>query len=94
MSHCLSDPEAIPQFRRRWGERPLGIKFLSEMSQSELDRLGIACGERIVRGLPVWLTAAMNPEERRELARAFGRPLVRAAQQRRDREKCRRPQRN
>jgi hypothetical protein len=65
MSHRLSDPDAIPQFRRRWSEAPVGIKLQSEMSEHELDRLSERCGER------------------RDLARAFGRPLVRLAQQRR-----------
>jgi hypothetical protein len=83
MSYRLSDPEAIPQFRRRWSEAPVGIKFLSELGERELDRLSERCGERVVRRLPAALTRAMTGGERRDLALAFGRPLVRLAQQRR-----------
>jgi hypothetical protein len=78
MSQFQSDPALVAQFRRRWDAAdPAAIKFLSELSEGELDRLVIAHGERIVRRLPVALTAGLTCGERRDLARAFGRPLVR-----------------
>jgi hypothetical protein len=77
MSQFQSDPAFVAQFRRRWGADPATIKFLSELSEAELDRLSIAHGERIVRRLPAALTANLTSGERRDLARAFGRPLVR-----------------
>ena len=77
MSQFQSDPAFVVQFRRRWGTDPATIKFLSELSEAELDRLSIALGERIVRRLPAALTAGLTCGERRDLARAFGRPLVR-----------------
>ena len=83
MSHRLSDPEAIRQFRRRWSEAPATIKFLSELNARELDRLTIFCGERVLAKLPLALTRGMTAAERHDLAQAFGRPLLRRAQQRR-----------
>jgi hypothetical protein len=77
MSQFQSDPAFVVQFRRRWDADPAAIKFLSELSEGELDRLIIVHGERIVRRLPAALTASLTCGERRDLARAFGRPLVR-----------------
>ncbi len=85
MSQFQSDPTFVVQFRRPWDFDPAAIKFLSELSEAELDRLIIAHGERIVRRLPAALTAGLTSGERRELARAFGRPLVRRKGARRDR---------
>ena len=48
MSQFQSDPAFVVQFRRRWGADPATIKFLSELSETEHDRLSIAYGERIV----------------------------------------------
>jgi hypothetical protein len=81
-SHHQSDPARVTQFRRRWEDGAPAIKFLSEMTQNELDRLAVERGEAIVRALPVTLTAPLTIAERRELARAFGRPAVRRLQQR------------
>jgi uncharacterized protein YjiS (DUF1127 family) len=77
MSHHQSDPAHVAQFRRRWSEASPRIKLLGEMSEHELDRLAIERGERIVRRLPHWLVAPLSPQEREELAAAFGRPLLR-----------------
>jgi hypothetical protein len=81
-SHHQSDPARVSQFRRRWDDGASAIKFLSELTQNELDRLAVERGETIVRALPAALTAPLTIAERRELARAFGRPVVRRLQQR------------
>ena len=83
MPQFSSDPAIVPQFRRRWSHKPAAIKFLSELSEIELDDLSITQGERIVRRLPEELTANLTSGERREVARAFGRSLVRRLRQRR-----------
>jgi hypothetical protein len=77
MSHRQSDPALASQFRRRWGVGPAGIKFLSELTDEELDRLAIERGERVVRRLPAAMTEALTYAERRDLARAFGKPALR-----------------
>jgi hypothetical protein len=82
MSQFPSDPAFIVQFRRRWSEQPASMKFVSEMSEAELDRLSMVHGERIVRRLPRDLTSGLSSDERRDLARAFGRPLVRRIRKR------------
>jgi hypothetical protein len=82
MSHHQSDPAFVAQFRRRWSDAPARIKLLGELSDKELGRLAVESGERIVRRLPYWLVAGLNPEERAELAGAFGRPLLRRWQER------------
>ena len=82
MSHHQSDPAFVAQFRRRWSDAPARIKLLGELSHEELDRLAVESGERIVRRLPYWLVAGLNPAERAELAGAFGRPLLRRWQER------------
>ncbi len=81
MSHRQSDPAFVTQFRRRWGQRAAVIRFLSELSEEELDRIAIERGERVVRRLPVSLTAPLTGRERRDLARAFGRPALRRMQE-------------
>jgi hypothetical protein len=82
MSHRPSDPALVTQFRRRWGAGATAIKFLSELTADELDRLAVERGEAVVRALPAALTAPLTNAERRELARAFGRPAVRRLQRR------------
>ena len=77
MSQIPSDPAFFGQFHRRWSVDPAVIKFLSELSEAELDRLSIARGKRVVRRLPAELTAGLTRGELRDLARAFGRPVVR-----------------
>ena len=81
--HNPSDPALNPQFRRNWDGSPTGIRFLAELSEQDLDRLAEASGEKILRRLPPILVADLRAEERRELARAFGRPWLRRLQQRR-----------
>ena len=84
MSQFQSDPALVVQFRRRWDDADRAtIKFLSELGEAELDRLSVAHGERIVRRLPAALTAVLTLGERHDLARAFGRPLVRRMRERR-----------
>jgi hypothetical protein len=83
MPQFPSDPSFNVQFRGRWSHSPAPIKFLSEMNDVELDRLSIAHGERVLRRLPPGLTCVLNSEERRDLARAFGRPVVRRMRERR-----------
>ena len=83
MSQFPSDPALVRQFCRRWSASPPTIKFLSELSETELDDLSITQGERIVRRLPEELTAYLTSGERRDLACAFGRSLVRRLRQRR-----------
>jgi hypothetical protein len=80
-----SDPAFVVQFRRRWGDGPAAIKFLSELSEAELERLSVEHGERVIRRLPVALTADLTSDERRDLARAFGRPRVRRIRAKRSR---------
>ena len=82
MSQHPSDPGLITQFRRRWGAGPTVIKFLSELSEDQLDRLAVERGEAVVRALPAALTAPLTAAERRELARAFGRPAIRRLRER------------
>ena len=82
MSQFPSDPALVAQFRRRWDAAPVSIKFLSELTEAELDRLIIGHGQRVVRRLPAELIAGLTCGERRDLARAFGRPLVRRLRQR------------
>jgi hypothetical protein len=82
MPQFPSDPSFNVQFRRRWSDSPASVKFLSELNDVELDRLSIARGERVLRRLPPDLTCVLNPEERRDLALAFGRPVVRKLRER------------
>lgn len=82
MSQHPSDPSLVTQFRRRWGVGPSAIKFLSELSEDQLDRLAIERGEVVVRALPAALTAPLTAAERRALARAFGLPAIRRLRER------------
>lgn len=82
MSQHPSDPARIAQFRRRWTGASSPIKFLSELSAEQLDRLAVERGEAIVRALPAALTAPLTMAERGALARAFGRPAIRRLRQR------------
>jgi len=82
MSQHPSDPTFVTQFRRRWRAGPSAIRFLSELSDEEYDRLAVDRGEAVVRALPDSLTAGLTGAERRELARAFGRPALRRLRQR------------
>jgi hypothetical protein len=87
MSHNPSDPASNPQFRRNWSGSPAGIKFLAELGEQDLDRLAIARGECILRRLPAMMLADLRAEEKRDLARAFGRPWLRRMQERHWRER-------
>lgn len=84
MSHRQSDPALVAQFRRRWGLGGSSIKFISELSPTELDALAVERGEASVRSLPARWTFLLSPAERRELALAFGRPVVRRLRERAD----------
>jgi len=83
MPHRSSDLAQNPQFRRNWGDARLPIKFLTELSEQDIDHLAIAQGERIVRRLPDALVAGLKLNERRDLARAFGRPWLRRLREQR-----------
>ena len=84
MSHRQSDPAFVTQFRRRWGAGATTIKFIGELTPDELDRLVVERGEAIVQSLPTMLTAPLTANERRDLARAFGRPVIRRLRERAD----------
>ena len=86
MSHDPSDPALNSQFRRNWRGSPSTVSFLGELSERDLDRIALARGERILRCLPANLIADLRPEEKRALARAFGRPWLRHLQERRSRD--------
>jgi hypothetical protein len=78
-----ADP--LHQFRRDWGEGAFIPKFVSELNARERDRLSLRAGERALRGVALrFLFDRMNAEERRDLARALGRPLLRLAEERRE----------
>ncbi len=81
------DCDPLRQFRRDWGEGGFVLKFVSEMGARERERLSLEEGERVLRRLPRSLLYRLNDEERRDLARAFGRPLLRLAAERREAEK-------
>ena len=51
MSHSKSDPDRLAQFRRRWSDDPVRIKFLSEMSPRELQALARSLGRQRLRRL-------------------------------------------
>lgn len=70
------------QFGRDWGQGRPRAKFLSEMDSRDLDRLCLDEGERVLRKLRLVLLDRMSREERNDLARALGRPLVRLARDR------------
>ncbi len=80
--HGGSDP--LRQFRRDWGEGAFILKFVSEMGVRERERFCLEEGERVIRRFSLPFLDRMNAEERRELARAFGRPLLRLAEERRE----------
>jgi hypothetical protein len=81
MSQHPSDPAYVSQFRRRWRAGSNAIRFLGELTDEEYDRLAVDRGEAVVRALPDSLTAGLTGAERRELARAFGRPALRRLRQ-------------
>ncbi len=83
MSHNPSDPARNPQFRRNWDGSPAAIKFLGELSERDLDRIALQRGETILNRLPAALVDDLRAEERRDLARALGRPWLRRLQERR-----------
>ena|SRR5579864_6045459 len=83
MQQNPSDPARNPQFRRNWGGAAVAIKFLAEMSERDLDFIALRRGEDILRRLPAALTIDLRPEERRDLARSFGRPWLRRFQEQR-----------
>jgi hypothetical protein len=83
MSHRLSDPAQNPQFRRNWSGVRLVVKFVAELSEHDIDRIALAQGERILRRLPEELVAGLKLNERRDLARAFGRPWLRRLREQR-----------
>jgi len=82
MSHRQPDPSRVSQFRRRWSPWSRAIKFVGELTAEELDPLAVDRGEAIVKTLPAAMTWALTASERRDLARAFGRPAIRRLRER------------
>ncbi len=72
MSHRKSDPAFVTQFRRQWNGARVAIKFLSEMSAAELDRLALERGSAAVAAMPRETVEGLTVSERRDLARWIG----------------------
>ena len=68
MSHVKSDPAFATQFRRQWNGTRVAIKFLSEMSATELDRLALERGAAAVAAMPRDSVEGLTARERRERA--------------------------
>src|SRR5262249_23127147 len=90
MSH--SKPEfALPrQFCRPWNGRRVGIKFLSEMTARELERLAIEYGERAVAGLPACVAEGLDGGGRRRPGWHLGCRRVKQLARQRKREQAER----
>jgi len=72
MSPSKSDPAFVTQFRRQWNGTRVAIKFLSEMSAAELDRLALQRGAAAVAEVPPEIVEGLTASERRDLARWVG----------------------
>jgi hypothetical protein len=72
MSHKKSDPAFVAQFRRQWNGARVAIKFLSEMSAAELDRLALERGAAAVAALPRQTVKGLTGSQRQDLARWLG----------------------
>jgi len=72
MSSSKSDPAFVTQFRRQWNGTRVAIKFLSEMSAPELDRLALERGMAAVAAMPRETIEGLTPSQRRDLATWIG----------------------
>ena len=72
MSPSKSDPAFVTQFRRQWNGARVAIKFLSEMSATELDRLALERGAAAVAAMPRETVEGLTASQRRDLARWIG----------------------
>ena len=72
MSPSKSDPAFVAQFRRQWNGTRVAIKFLSEMSAAELDRLALERGAAAVAAMPPATVEGLTASQRRDLARWLG----------------------
>ena len=72
MSHTKSDPAFVSQFRRQWNGARVAIKFLSEMSGAELDRLALGRGNAALAAMPPETVEGLTVSQRRDLARWIG----------------------
>lgn len=72
MSHPKSDPAFVTQFRRQWNGARVAIKFLSEMSAAELERLALERGTAVVAAMPRESIEGLTASQRRDLARWIG----------------------
>jgi len=73
MSPTKSDPAFVTQFRRQWNGARVAIKFLTEMSASEMERLADERGAAAVAAMPKETVRGLTAGQRRDLARWIGR---------------------
>jgi hypothetical protein len=90
MSTSKSDPAFISQFRRQWNGSRVAIKFLSEMSPRELDRIAVEWGLQAIAGLPREIADSLDSRERYALALRLGRQRLERHEARRQRERAER----
>ena len=88
MSPSKSDPAFVTQFRRQWNGARVAIKFLSEMSTAELDRLALELGAAAVVAMPRETVDALTPTQRRDLARWIGQVCIEELLKRRRQERA------
>ncbi len=86
MSPSKSDPAFVTQFRRQWNGARVAIKFLSEMSAPELDRLALERGAAAVAAMPRETVEGLTACQRRDLARWIGQGWLDEVLERRRRE--------
>jgi hypothetical protein len=87
MSHQKSDPAFVSQFRRQWNGARVAIKFLSEMSATELDRLALERGSAAVSAMPRETVEGLTASQRRDLVRWIGQGWIEELIEQRRREK-------
>jgi hypothetical protein len=87
MSPSKSDPAFVAQFRRQWNGTRVAIKFLSEMSAAELDRLALERGTRAVAAMPLGMVEGLTASQCRDLARWIGQGWLDELIERRSRER-------
>ena len=88
MSPTKSDPAFVTQFRRQWNGARVAIKFLSEMSASELERLADQRGAAAVAAMPRETVRGLTAGQRRDLAMWIGRGWLDELLERRRREQA------